>query len=293
MATPVTTPRGMALQNLSKQLPVANQRIAQGQQAARDMQLQQAVAAAPAPSSNVQQTAAQTGASAAASKGAELVENAQKGIQQGAQIAQVGLQEQTRVGQEKLTGLEMGARDASMQNAQRLAALDNRAKQEIYDKQMQFQRDEMGRTLFNDRQLLDYARTKAGSDEEFANYAQQMKQATDRNLQAMRTAYANVNEDLDQKMQIAEQQKDQKAARQIAETKRAMEEEMQRQENETANKNSMFAAVGTIGGAVVGGFLGAGAGGIGAAPGAAIGASVGGAVGTGVASTTNKPAKRG
>jgi hypothetical protein len=88
MAVQETT-RMRALRNLSQQLPVANQAIADGQQAARDMQVQQAVAKAPA-AAPIATTAQTTGAAVAQSAGADAVKNAQTTTQQAGQIAQQG-----------------------------------------------------------------------------------------------------------------------------------------------------------------------------------------------------------
>jgi uncharacterized protein YcfJ len=148
---------------------------------------------------------------------------------------------------------------------------------------MTFTKDQAGRTLFNERQLADYARSKAGSDEELAGFKQQMEVAGKRKLQAMETAYKLLDQDLSQKWQIAEQQQDQKAKQEIAYLRNAAEEKMRKERINTANRNSIFGTVGTIAGGVIGGIYGGPAGAMG-------GATAGGALGQ-VAATETNPEK--
>lgn len=281
MADPVQTmsPRQKALQNLSNQLPVANQRVAQGQQAARDMQLQQAVQKAPA-GQNITQTAQQTGAAAAQNAGAQMVEQAQNQVKQQGQIGQIGLAEQQQQAQANVAGLQQGAKEAAMSNVQKFAQISEQAKQEMFDKQMQFQKDEQGRTFFNERQLADYAKLNAANDEQFKDYAQNAEQLNKRKLQTMEQAYKVAMADLNQKQALAEQKKDQQAQLQINAIKKEIEERMQRERARAANRAAAWQAGGTIVGAGVGAFAGGPAG-------AAAGAQVGGAAGGMVASQTN------
>jgi len=280
MAEPITTTRGMALQNLSKQLPVANARIAQGQQAAQTMQIQQAVKAAP-PVQNTQQAAAQTGAAVAQSAGAQLIQNAQQGVQAQGQVAQVAQSEQVRAGAERLEGLSQGAKQDSVDNVQKLAQINEQAKQELYDRQMTFAKDARGRTLFSQEQLLDYAKTKAQSDEEFKSYTQSVQIATQRNLQAMETAYRNVDADLKQKQALAEQTKDQDAARRIAQMRQDAADQMARETAKANNNAAIMTTVGMVAGAAAGAMTGT-------PQGAMAGASLGGALGGMAGSQTNK-----
>jgi len=279
MAEPVN-PRLKALQNLSNQLPVANQRVAQGQAAARDIQLQQAVKAAPA-AQGITQSAQQTGAAAAQSAGQQMVQQAEQQVKQQGQIGQVGLATQQQQAQANVAGLQAGAREAEMANVQRLAGINEKAKQELYDAQMSFKKDQQGRALFNERQLMDYAITNAKSEQDYQNKAQMIEQTTKRELEMMEHAYNIMNADLEQRIKLAEQQKDNKLALELAEMKRASEEEMAKKRNKANNMGTILTTGGTIAGAVVGGIYGGPAG-------AAAGASVGGAAGGLVASQMNQ-----
>lgn len=238
MAAPTTqTPRMAALQNLQKQLPVASQKVASGIQAARDIQVQQAVAKAPTGAA-IAPAAQQTAAAATAQTGQAQVEAAKQMVQQAGQIGQLQLGEQQMAAQQQIAQQQQTARQQEMTNVERLGRLDLRAKQELYDKELEFKKDEAGRTLFNQRQLADYALQTAKSDEDFKGWAQKAEQLNKRNLQALETAYSLIVEDLKNRWQLAEQSKDQKAKEEIAQieanARRAMEKARARAANNTA-----------------------------------------------------------
>lgn len=260
-----------ALQNLSNQLPVANSNVAQGQAAARNMQLQQAVAAAPS-TANIKQTAQQTGAASAQQAGSEMIQNAQNEVKQQGAVGQVGLQQQQQDVAGQVAGQQQGLAQQQMDNVQKLASIDEGAKQELYDKQMQFQKDQDGRTMFNTIQLADYARLKSQSDEQYQNYAQQAQQLEKRNLQVMEAAYNKVAEDLNQKYALAKQKGDQQTQLQVAAMKREADAAIERAKSRAANNQAAWTAGGTVVGAGVGAIAGGPAG-------ASTGASVGGALG--------------
>lgn len=273
MAAPIPQSAKMtALQNLQKQLPVASEKLAKGMQAARDIQIQQAVAKAPT-GTTIAPTAQQTAAAATAQTGQQQIGQAQQMVQQAGQIGQLQLSEQQMAAQQKIAGAQQTARQQEMTNVERLGRLDLAAKKELYDKQLQFQKDEAGRTLFNQRQLADYALQNAQSDEQFKDWAQKAEQLNKRNLQALEASYALIIEDLNYKWQLAEQSNDQRAKVEIQKMKAAAEEAMRRKQAKAANMTSMWGAIGTVGGAVVGGFV--------AGPqGAIVGAQMGGAAGS-------------
>lgn len=280
MADPVQTmsPRQKALQNLSNQLPVANAKVAAGQQAARDMQLQQAVAKAPV-GANTTQASQQTGAAAATSAGAQMVDAAQNQVKQQGQIGAVGLADQQAQAQSNVAGLRQGARQQELDNVQKFAQVSEAAKQEMFDKQMNFTKDEQGRTFFNERQLADFARLTADNDEQFKDYAQNAEQLNKRKLQSMEHAYKITMQDLQQKQNLAEQKKDQQAQLQINQIRKEIEEKMQRERARAANRAAAWQAGGMIVGAAAGAFVGGPAG-------AMAGAQLGGAAGGMAASQT-------
>ena len=281
MAAPVPqTNKLTALQNLQGQLPVASQRVAQGIQAARDIQLQQAVAKAPTGAA-IAPAAQQTAAAAVQQTGQQQAQAAQQMVQQAGQVGQLQLGEQKMSGQQAVFGAQQAAEKQELDNVQRLSQLDMNAKKELYDNEISFKRDEAGRTLFNQRQLADYAKQNAVSDEQFKNYAQQAEQVSKRNLQAMESAYNIITENLKQQWAVAEQNKDQAAKKQIQEIQIELQKRMAKARARAANNMGAWTAGGTVVGAVAGGVAGSIiAPGAGTAAGAAAGASTGGALGS-------------
>lgn len=255
-----------ALQALSAQLPVANARVAQGQKAARDMQLQQAVAAAPQ-GAPIGQTAAQLGTASAQMAGQQAVQQAQQNVQQQGQLGQLALGAQQQQLGADVFQAKGAAQQQEFEGAQRLARVSEEAKKSLYDAQMQFERDEQGRTLFNESQLDDYKRLNARSAEDLANYAQKAEQLSRKKIQMMEQAYKVINEDLNQKERLAEQSGDQMAKQQIAEKKAMVSAQMAREKARKANNDAKNQAMmtgvsvaGGIAGAMLGGPAGAAAG---------------------------------
>jgi hypothetical protein len=281
MAAPIgQSTKLTALQNLQGQLPVASQRVAQGIQAARDIQLQQAVAKAPTGAA-IAPAAQQTAAAAVQQTGQQQAQAAQQMVQQAGQVGQLELGEQKMSGQQAVFGAQQAAEKQELDNVQRLSQLDMNAKKELYDNEISFKRDEAGRTLFNQRQLADYAKQNTVSDEQFKNYAQQAEQVNKRNLQAMESAYNIIAENLKQQTAIAEHNKDQAAKKQNQEIQIELQKRMAKARARAANNMGAWTAGGTVVGAVVGGVAGSLiAPGAGTAAGAAAGASVGGALGS-------------
>jgi len=245
MAVPTQTPRMMALQNLQNQLPVASQRIASGVQAARDIQLQQAVAKAPTGAA-IAPAAQQTAAAATAQTGAQQVDAAKQMVQQAGQLGQLKLGEQQMAAQQKVAQQQQAARQQEITNAERLGRLDLSAKKELYDNELQFKKDEAGRTLFNERQLADYALRNARSEEEYKKYAQDAQILAKRDLQATETAFNLIMEDLKQRWSLAEQRQDQAAKEEIARIEREARLAMEKKRAKAASKAAMWQAGGQL-----------------------------------------------
>lgn len=245
MAAPTQTPRMTALQNLQNQLPAASQKIASGIQAARDIQLQQAVARAPTGAA-IAPAAQQTAAAATAQTGAQQVDAAKQMVQQAGQLGQLKLGEQQMAAQQKVAQQQQAARQQEITNAERLGRLDLAAKKELYDSEIQFKKDESGRTLFNERQLADYAIRNARSEEEFKKYAQDAQILAKRDLQATETAFNLIMEDLKQRWSLAEQRQDQAAKEEIARIEREARLAMEKKRAKAASKAAMWQAGGQL-----------------------------------------------
>lgn len=274
--TPTQTPRMTALQNLQKQLPAASQKISQGIQTARDIQLQQAAAKAPTGGA-IAPTAQQTAGAATTQTGTQQVETAKQMVQQAGQVGQLQLGEQQLAAQQQIAQQQQAARQQEMNIAERFAKLDLAAKQELYDAETRFKKDDAGRTLFNERQLADYAVQNARSEQEYRSLAQKAEMLNKRKLQAMETAFKIVEEDLKQKFYIAESQKNFAKAQQIAAIRTDLAKQRAKARAKANNSMTAWQTGGMIVGAVAGALI---AGPAGYAAGASAGATIGGGLGS-------------
>lgn len=274
---PAQTPRMLALKNLAANLPAANSQIAQGQKAAQQMQLQQAVAAAP-PSTKTTQAAQGIGAQQAGQAGQQMIETATKETGKRGLTSQLGhqvTQEEQLESQKQVAGLKQGSQEQQLDNVEKFAKISEKAKQDLYDKQMQFHKDENGRTVFNEEQLADYKRTAAQGSEDFKNYSQSADQINQRNLEMMKQAYRLVDEDMTQKYNEAKAKGNFETMKQIQQDRSDMNDRMAREKARAQNSNGIWSTGGTVVGGVVGAVFGGPAG-------AAVGMSVGGAAGSAI-----------
>jgi uncharacterized protein (DUF342 family) len=180
------------------------------------------------------------------------------------------------------------------QQKQRLSGLSRELSQQLHDDTTQFKRDDMGRTLWSTKQLLDYAATHARSQEELANYEQLQTQLQQRRTSILRQAYKVISQELSQISQnkiqnmgdaFSAQQQEENQKVQLVLTK--MKTEMERKLSEDKRKAQEAAAhrgmiggilttIGTVGGGIIAGLYSGGA----AAP---VGAAAGGAIMGGIA----------
>lgn len=263
------TPRLSALKKLSSQIPVANARVAQGQQSARDLQLQQAVKQAP--SSMGTQQAQQVGAQQAAAAGQQQLATQEAGIQQQAQVGQMAAQGIQQQQQGQMAGLEQGLEQQRQSNVQKFANLSEEAKQEMFDSRMSFQKDEMGRIFGNERQLADYAKLTANSDEQFREYTQQAQQAHEFKIQALETMNKRLQAALQSEAARKQEGLDRVSQQKILQMQQEMQRRIEKAKADAAKKGAMYGAIGTVVGAAAGSF--------GGPAGAAAGASIGGSLG--------------
>lgn len=208
-------------------------------------------------------------------------------LAQGAELARAEIKTNKEITQDEIAsakrvsevGLYQDNRllNVSLRQRQELAALGSDVKAKILDAQLQFEEDEAGRLFSNERQLADYAATNAKTEQDFSARMQDLKQASDDKVSLLTHSHQQITAALNRGFLTANQKLDHETNRYLTELKRKIEEEIEREKADAANKQMMYQGVGTIVGAGVGAAFG-GPGGY--AAGAVVGASVGGAVGT-------------
>jgi hypothetical protein len=266
----MTTKRAKQLEKLAMSLPSANQQLAQGQQQARQIQLQEQIKQAP--TSVGPGFAQQLGAQQAQQAGQIQLGAQQKTQTQAQLVGQMGLEEQARQQRQEGFQQQLALSANQRDTANRLANLDQRLKSQLLDDQLQFQRDQAGRASFNDRQLLDYAALNSRNQQEYMNYVQQAQQMQDREMQLLKAAEQKLTQVINQGYIKKGKRLDQQLKVELTRKKRELQKQIQDKQNKAANRAAMFQAGGAI--------LGTAAGALAGPTGAAIGGSIGSGVGT-------------
>ena len=125
----------------------------------------------------------------------------------------------------------------------RLTTLGMTTKQELFDSTMRFEQDELGRTMFNERQLLDYAVTHAKKIEDFQDYEQAITQMSERRTRLMQVAQAKLEQALKQAFTTEQTELSQEAKLGLARAKSAIEEKLKKEKANAQNRTSMWSAL--------------------------------------------------
>jgi hypothetical protein len=260
MALPPITNK--PLQAIAQQNPVQNSRIAQGLQAARQTSLQQAVASSPTVSNPAASQA--LGAQQAAQAGQIRTQQAAQTAEQQAQIGKQALGEQAGKAALEAQKRQLSMKVRADQLAQKLYQVDKGLKNKLLDESISFEKDEMGRNLFNERQLMDYKIASTKSDIELQKYEQSVSQMSARRIQMLQTALNKIKQTESQQQETTQQTLSQAQMQRMAQAKIALEkkirDEMARRKNRAAMFGAAGAVVGGVAGAVFGGPAGAVAG---------------------------------
>jgi len=232
------------LAGLASQMPVRNKAVADQQRAARMLQLQQAVSQLAPQQAPTAAQAAGMGATIAMQSGAEQVQRAQQTTQQAAQLGKLGQQETALTNLQTTGALQQQAQQESLDQATRLASLDDAAKREMFDSQLQFKKDQADNTLFSERQLADYKRLSAQGDEDLKNWAQRSNQLHARNVQVLQAISDRLNEALTSDYLKGRQKLDQQTKLELAQMKRDNDIRLAKARADAANTGAMWGALG-------------------------------------------------
>lgn len=271
------------LSSLASQVPGQIEQDASRAQSKTDLAIQQAVAATPAPTLStprIQEVAAQ----AATQQGAEQVKSQEQGQQRLAAIAKEGAQKAQQEIEMRIKDQKLGIAQKGRALQERLSSKNRELKDALFDNEMKFQQDELGRTAWNERQLLDWKVTQAKSQQELAEYEQEVQQMHEKRTTLLKTAQAKIKQVLANGFDENEQKLNNAQTIRLTEAKLALDKKIAQEKAEKAASNALlvgaFTVLGTAVGAVVGAVGGAG---VGAAPGAMAGGAIGAGVGNMVA----------
>lgn len=272
--------------NIASNMPRQNKDVATGLQEASKMGVQAQIGQLGQTGQGplgVQQIQ-QAGAQAAAQQGQATLQAQRQQAQKAMQISGEAAKVEEQENQQRLNEREFAIKQQAKGLERQLAAHDEKLKNEIFDRNVKFQKDELGRTLFNERQLMDYKIYNANSQIEFRKFEQKSRQISKRRLKMLDVSLAKIKQELKQQFDKDQLEMNQEQKMRLLRAKQAIEEKIARAQAAASNRASMFSAGFTIVGAVAGSLIPIP--GVGTAAGAAIGAQVGQGVGQMVAGAT-------
>jgi hypothetical protein len=271
------------IRKLEQAMPVANVNVQKQQKAARSMQLQQAVGGMTPQQATAPGLAQTIGGAQAQTAGQQAVQGAQTTQEQAGQLRGMAAAEQAGQQQKALGEQKLGLGETELKESEKLSAKARDMQDKLFKQQLQFKRDELGRTMYQETAKMDYALLSAKNDEDLKDKLADIEYASDQSLLAMEALNKKLAATLDNEAALRELDKRGVSRQKIAELKQQMEEAAAKKKAKAANRMAMYQAGGMIAGAVVGSLVAPGAG---TAAGAAAGATIGGGVGTAVGGAT-------
>lgn len=265
---------------------IAQQNVAkQGQQAvgAQAMQLEQAARGIkPTGPAQIQQT----GAAVQAAQQQGFVQAQQQGAQQSLQLRQQASQIDAAQQEATLKERELGLQTQQRKLQQRIYTMDRKLGNELFRKQVQFKKDQLGRTMWNEQQLSDFKRLTAQNKEELIQYEMNLRQMWEKKQSFLKIAHERASQEYKNKFERGEFEKDAEAKKSLLAFIQKLEADQAKAQADAKNSamrtQAIFRTAGTVFGGVLGFIYGGGP--MGAAGGAAAGGTLFEGVGSMVAS---------
>lgn len=205
------TPRSQQLANLGStqvQTAQAQQQVGIAEDASA-RRLQEAARAAT--SGGTAQQLQQAGAAMAGAQAQAQTQAMAQGMETQGQLQQAALQQRGAEIQQITADRKRQLEQQRRLLQRKLFNMDRRLGEQLFVKQLKFQKDELGRTIFNEQKLADYKLLTAKSQQEFMRFEQMQRQASQRKLQFLKAADQQIKQKLEQEMLKAEQDRDQEA----------------------------------------------------------------------------------
>jgi hypothetical protein len=232
------------LSSMSQAVPGQNAMVANQMQAARTMQMQNAISQAATAKGPAQAQA--IGTQQAQAAGQIATQQQASNIGQSQRIGQAFIADRKRELDNTLRQKSFANTKRLFDEEQRLEQLDARLKKALLDDTFKFQEDDLGRTLFNERQLLDYKIATAKDDNALLDYEQQVTQESRRRSAMLEVSYTKVRQALQQEFEKGEQDFDQAQRQRLLEAKNALEKKMAAEKNKAKNRAALFSSGGSL-----------------------------------------------
>ncbi len=259
----MATPRSQQLANLAETMPRRNEQAAAAGRASADLAIKQFVGQQGTPTGPG--TAQQMAAQAVKAKAEPDLQAAQKGMQQQGQIAQMQLQEKQQENRSQEMKRRIGDMKRKEKHTNLLNSIDQDAKNQLIDRQMEFQQDSFGRTMYTQEQLWDFALLQARDEEELANYAQAVRQATKNEIYMLEHTNKLIQQEIENTMKMNHSKQRQERILYLRKKQkqaiRAKKRAQQRKAHKAQVMGGAVRIIGTVVGTVYGGPAGGQAGG--------------------------------
>lgn len=248
----MATPRSQQLANVAAAMPGRNQSAVSAGQSAADVAIKQFVQGAQPGPATAQQMAGQ----AVQAKAQPELQAAQKSMQQQGQIAKQGLEAKQQENRSQEMKRRLGDMRRREEHASILNQVDQQAKDQLVDKQMQFQQDSFGRTMYTQEQLWDFALLQAKDEEEIASYAQAVRQATRNEIYMMEHMNKLIEQELANTMKMQHSKERQQRILYLREKQKQAIRMKKNAMTRKAQRAQVLGGVGMVAGTVVGAIYG-------------------------------------
>ena len=247
-------PTTQALTSFASTMPVKNAANFANVQQARDLSLQSmagqttnALTSGQQPGIvNVNTLGQQGGASLASGSGQQQAKLAQQSVSLAGQTGQAGLQSQQQASTQDLAERKLALDTQKTDLSNRLADLSEDTKNKILDDNLSFKRDEAGRAYLNERQLADWAVTKAKSQEDLLNYQQQAQQAYKQKAALLDAARNKIMQQMQNDEKLREQGVTLSRDTQLAQAKADLDQQIAANERAQQQSASIWGAASTV-----------------------------------------------
>jgi hypothetical protein len=237
------------------------------------------VANIPAAVAQQPQAAQQLSAEQSQLAGQQALQNQQRQQQQAQQLTGLALNQQQQAASGEAAAAEIALKNQGIATEKTISDKQRQVEDQIFRDQVTFKKDELGRTEYQQEQMMDLALWSAKSKEDYLNRVQVINQEADKELMLLETLYKKIEQAEQQSFVAGESQLDKDSQVRMLEAKRALQTRIDKKKRQAAARGIYGQAgglVGGIGGGILGGYFGGPAGAVGgAAAGSAFGTAAG------------------
>lgn len=244
----MATPKTSQLANLANQFPAMAERGKQVQQSSAALAAAEAVRKQAATGQRV--SGAEMGAQLYTAQAAAAREAQQKVQQRAAQVGQLQLQEDAMKKQQALASRQLALQQQARKNEKTLSELSTEVKTKLYDKAMQFQKDELERTRWQTSQLMDYAVRKNRRWQDLRQVEQKVGQMQQRRMTVLKTAQARIKQSIEQEFSKTEAIANRDLQDRLMKAEAEINRRIKQARADAAEEGAMWEAIGTGLGAV-------------------------------------------